>query len=75
MACRNPEQVKMVDRRSGMIRAAVASYLIILLLVVMVACLVVALVMQKEKNILLQQPFPGSRPCSVLMVQPDRRHG
>jgi hypothetical protein len=30
--CRNPEQVKMGDRRKGMIYAAVAAYLIILLL-------------------------------------------
>ena len=62
MACRNPEQVKMVDRRTGMIRAAVATYLIILILVIMVCCLVVALTVQNAKNFqLMVRP-----PCSMI---------
>jgi len=39
----------MVDRRTGMIKAAVAAYLIILILVIMVGCLVVALAIQGTK--------------------------
>ncbi len=60
--CRNPEQVKMVDRRTGMVRAAVAAYLIILILVVMVCCLIVALAMQEAKTFQLMV----NPPCSMV---------
>lgn len=63
--CRNPEQVKMVDRRKGAIRAAVAAYLIILILVIMVSCLVIALTVQKAKTLqLMVRP-----PCSLVIEE------